>query len=213
MRALVQDLRYGIRMLARSPGYSAIAVLMLALGIGANTAIFSLIDAVLLRSLPVRDPSQLVVLRWSAHSRPHPLSTSSYGDCESATGTSPSGCSLSLPFFKEIRQQTKAFSGVAAFAGPAQVALSGNGAARIAQAEIVSGDYFSTLGVTTILGRPLQPSDDSPSASPGLVLNYGTWRSQFGGSASVVGRIVGLNGVPFTITGVAEPGFTSLTPG
>jgi predicted permease len=211
MHAFLQDVRYGLRTLARSPGFTLVAVLMLALGVGANTAIFSLIDAVLLRSLPVRDASQLVVLRWSAHKRPHPLGTSSFGDCEDSGNAS--GCSLSLPFFEKIRQQTKPFSAVTAFAGPAELAMSGNGPARIAAAEIVSGDYFATLGINTILGRPLQPGDDSPSASPVLVLSYAAWQGAFGGERSVLGRVIGLNGIPFTIVGVAEPAFTSLTPG
>ncbi len=212
LEQFLQDVRYGARLLSGSPSFTIVALLMLALGIGANTAIFSLIDAVLLRSLPVRNPSQLVVLRWSAHKALHLASSSSFGDCESSHG-SPSGCSLSLPFFEQVRRETKAFSGVSAFAGPIRLSLSGNGPARIVDGEIVSGDYFSTLGVSTIIGRPLQPSDDSPSASPALVLSYAEWQGAFGADRSVVGRIVGLNGVPFTIAGVAEPGFASLTPG
>jgi predicted permease len=212
LEQFLQDVRYGARLLARSPGFTILALVMLALGIGANTAIFSLIDAILFRSLPVRDPSQLVVLRWSAHERPHPLGTSSFGDCEERDHNA-SGCSLSLPFFEQVRRETKAFSSVSAFAGPIRLALSGNGPARIVDGEIVSGDYFSTLGVTTIIGRPLQPSDDSPSASPALVLSYAEWQSAFGGERSVLGRVIGLNGIPFTVVGVAEPSFTSLTPG
>lgn len=213
MYRLLQDLRYGLRMLERNPAFTIVAVLMLALGIGANTAIFSLMDAVLLRSLPVRDPSELVVLRWSAHKRPQPLGTDSFGDCESTASDNSSGCSLPLALFDQLRQQTKAFSGVTAFAGPAPLAMSGSGPARIVDGEIVSGDYFSTLGVTTIIGRPLRPSDDSPSASPVLVLSYADWQRAFGGEQSVLGGVVRLNGIPFTIVGVAEPGFTSLTPG
>ncbi len=209
LEQLLQDVRYGTRLLARSPGFTIVAVLMLALGIGANTAIFSLIDAVLLRSLPVRDPSQLVVLRWSAHKKPHLLGASSFGDCEGRDHA----CSLSLPFFEQIRREAKAFSGVTAFAGPAQLAMSGNSPARIVEGEFVSGDYFSTLGVTIIIGRPLQVSDDSPSASPVVVLSYADWRGAFGGEPSILGRVIALNGIAFTIVGVAEPSFTSLTPG
>jgi hypothetical protein len=142
-------------MLAKNPGFTAVAVLTLALGIGANTAIFSLIDAVMLRSLPVRDPSQLVVLRWSAHKAPRANSTSSYGDCERGDEKNPSGCSLPYPFFELIRSEKDVFSGATAFAGPWNLVLSGNGLARMADGEVVSGDYFSTLGVKAALGRTL----------------------------------------------------------
>jgi hypothetical protein len=130
---LLVDLRYGLRQLHRNPGFAVVAVITLALGIGANTAIFSLLDAVMLRPLPVRDPSQLVMLRWSAHHFPQNKSYFSFGDCAySFTGTS--GCNFPLPVFKEIQSQTKFFSGIAGFAGsldprielvPAQQGLTG----------------------------------------------------------------------------------------
>jgi len=213
MAALFQDLRYGSRMLARNPGFTAVAVLTLALGIGANTAIFSLIDAVMLRSLPVRDQSQLVVMRWTAHAAPRRNSTSSFGDCEGGGDKNPSGCSFPYPFFELIRSDKQAFSGATAFAGPAQLVLSGNGPPRMARGELVSGDYFSTLGVSALVGRTLGPDDDSLSASPAVVLSYAFWQGAFGGDRSAIGRTISLNSVPFTIVGVTEPNFTSLTPG
>src|SRR5690348_5898867 len=212
MNALFQDLRYGLRMLTKSPGFAAVAVLTLALGIGANTAIFTIIDAVMYRSLPVHDPSRLVVMSWTAHKEPERNSVSSFGDCE-VESKDPSGCSFPYPFFELIRSNKAAFAGVTAFAGPPQLVLSGNGAARIAEGELVTGDYFSTLGVNAAVGRTLRPEDDSPSAPPAVVLSYAYWQSAFGGEASVVGRTISLNSVPFTIVGVTEPGFTSLTPG
>ncbi len=210
---LRQDLRYGLRMLAKNPGFTVVAVLTLALGIGANTAIFSLIDAVMLRSLPVRDPSQLVVLRWSAHKRPRANLTSSFGDCDRGDDKNPSGCSLPYPFFDLIRSEKDVFSGAAAFAGPADLVLSGNGQARMAGGEIVSGDYFTTLGVKAAVGRTLGPDDDTPSALPAVVLSYVYWQTAFGGDPGTIGRTIFLNRVPFTIVGVAEPGFTRLSPG
>ena len=214
MSTLIQDLKFGLRMLAKNPGFTAVAVLTLALGIGANTAIFSLIDAVMLRMLPVHDPSQLVVLRWSAHKKPRRNSTSSFGDCDwRDDNKNPSGCSLPYPFFEQIRTQKDVFSGATAFAGPAQLVLSGNGLARIARGEIVSGDYFSTLGVKAAAGRTLGPDDDTPSAPPAVVLSYAYWQTAFAGDPAAVGRTILLNSVPFTIVGVAEPGFTRLTPG
>jgi len=215
MTTLLQDLRYGLRMLARSPGFTVVAVLTLALGIGANTAIFSLIDAVMLRALPVHDQSRLVVMSWQAHKRPRRNSTGSFGDCAVDRGghENPTGCSLPYPFFELIRSEKDAFSSAAAFAGPVQLVLSGNGPARMAGGELVTGDYFSTLGVNAALGRTLGPADDSLSAPPAVVLSYAFWQDAFGGERSAVGRTIVLNSVPFTIVGVTEPTFTGLTPG
>ncbi|PYV15846.1 MAG: hypothetical protein DMG21_13670 [Acidobacteria bacterium] len=215
MKTLIQDLRFGLRTLAKSPGFTAVAVLTLALGIGANTAIFSLIDAVMLRSLPARDPSQLVLLRWSVREGPRgSIEMSSFGDCpEGSMGKSPSGCTFPYPVFEQIATEKEYFSEASAFAGPAQLVLAGHGAARMASGELVSGNYFSTLGVNALAGRTLGREDDSLSAVPAVVLSYRFWQSEFGGDRSAVGRSISLNGVPFTIVGVADPSFTSLSPG
>jgi predicted permease len=211
VETLWQDLRFAVRMLRKSPGFTTVAILTLALGIGANTAIFSFIDAVLLRALPVKDPQQLVVFNWSARAKPKLKGHSYYGDCADQTGIGD--CSFSIPFFKTVRAQAGAFSGLAAFAGPINVDLSGNGAASIARGLYVSGDFFSTLGVKAFIGRPLAPSDDSPSAPPAIVLNYAYWVRAFGSDRSTVGRTVRLDNTTATIVGVADPRFTNLTPG
>jgi predicted permease len=208
---LVQDVRYGLRQLRRNPGFTTVAVLTLALGIGANTAIFSVLDAVLLRSLPVKNPQQLVVLGWTARQQPKYAGHSDYGDC--ARGQTGRDCSFSVPFFESIRAQTNVFSRVAAIAGPLDIDFSGNGPASMARGTYVSGNFFSTLGVNTIIGRPLEGSDDSSSAPAVLVLGYAYWQRAFGGDWSVIGRKVRLNNVPATIIGVADPNFTNLTPG
>lgn len=215
MQTLWQDIRYGLRMLGNNPGFTAVAVATLALGIGANTAIFSLVNAVMLQSLPVGHPEQLVVLRWSAHTWPQNTGTSGFGDCSGRgrPGPNSGGCSFSYPMFKEIREQRDLFSGVTAFAGPAQLDLSGNGPASMAQGELVSGDYFQTLGVPAALGRTLETSDEQPGATPVVVLNYGYWQSAFGGASGAIGKSIRLNGVAFTVVGVTEPHFTRLTPG
>lgn len=212
---LWQDLRYGVRMLRKTPGFTAVAVLTLALGIGANTAIFSLLNTVMLQSIPVRDPLQLVVLRWSAHAHPKNAGVSSYGDCQWTkwSETFVDSCSFSYPMFKEIRKHAEAFSSVGAFAGPAQLNLTGNGTASIARGELVSGDYFETLGVRTTAGRTIEPSDERPGAEAVAVLSYAYWQGAFGGAPDTVGKSIQLNGVAFTIVGVAEAGFTRLTPG
>jgi macrolide transport system ATP-binding/permease protein len=208
---IFQDLRYALRMLQKSPGFTAVAVLTLALGIGANTAAFSFIDALLLRSIPVKDPRQLVVFNWSAHREPDLHGHSDYGDCADQAGIGD--CSFSIPFFKTVRAQSNSFSGVAAFAGPIDVDLSGNGAASMVRGLYVSGDFFSTLGINTLIGRPLALSDDSPAAPPVIVLSYAYWVRAFGAAPSAVGRTVRLDSTTATIVGVADPNFTHLTPG
>ncbi|HEV2468067.1 MAG TPA: ABC transporter permease [Candidatus Sulfotelmatobacter sp.] len=213
---LAQDVRYGLRMLAKSPGFTAVAILTLALGIGANTSIFSLIDGILMRSLPVRDAQSLVVLKWSAHKNPEAHNANIYGDCGNETFGGPSGsssCSFPEPFFRDISEQSGIFSSVAAFANEGPLNISGNGMASVLTAEAISGQCFSTLGVRPALGRLIVSADDSTSAPPVVVLNYGYWKSRFGASPSVVGRSIRLNNVPFTIIGVAEPRFDSLSPG
>lgn len=212
---LWQDIRYGLRMLRNSPGFAAVAVLTLALGIGANTAIFSLIDAVMLRSLPVEKPSELVVLKWSARKAPRIFGYMSSGDCPSNlrfNAANPSGCSFSEPMFQKIRHGNQ-FAGVAAFANSGPLSMTGNGPASMVNGQLVSGDFFHTLGLKAAAGRVLDLGDDSPTAAPVAVLNYGYWQGSFGGSRDVVGHTIELNGVAFTIIGVVEQRFTGVTPG
>jgi predicted permease len=214
LESIAQDIRFGVRTLCKNPGFTAVAVLTLALGIGANTAIFSLIDALLLRSLPVRDPQELVLLKWSAHQTPNFHASMSYGDCQGhLRGDNPTGCSFSHPFFNDLQAQAGIFSSVTAWGEEMQLDLSGNGPASIVRGLVVSGNYFDTLGVRPAFGRVIEPSDVDPSAPPVAILSYGYWQRVFGGSLSVIGKTFGLNGVPTTIVGVAEQRFTGLTPG
>ncbi len=214
METLFQDLRFALRQLRKAPGFTAVAVLTLVLGIGANTAIFSLIDALMLKSLPVHNPHELVVLKWSAHKKPEFHSSTSYGDCESRfTDVNPSGCSFSRPFYDDLRTQSDMLSGVTAFGGDVELDMIGNGPASIVRGQIVAGNYFDVLGIRPAFGRMLEASDDSLTAEAVTVLNYGYWQRAFGGSPTAVGKTVTLNGVPTTIVGVAEQRFVSLTPG
>jgi predicted permease len=210
---IVQDLRFAVRVLLQSPGFALVAILTLALGIGANTAIFSFIDGALLRALPVSDPQSLVLLQWSAQGPSNHLGTSSYGDCrENHSGIGSGGCTFSEPLFHQIQSQGL-FSELAAFAGGGEVALTGNGAAStVDNAEYVSGTYFQTLGVRPESGRLISSADET-AASPVAVLSYAYWRSAFDASPSAVGKTIFLNRVPFTIVGVAEPRFDALSPG
>lgn len=212
LESLVQDLRYGMRMLVKSPVFTLVIILTLALGIGANTAIFTLVNAVMLRSIPVRDPERLVVAQWSARKEARNYGTSSFGDCtNNRAGTS--GCVMSYPMFKALQKQKSVLDDAMGFAGPYQMDLSGNGTAAIVQGQLVSGSYFETLGVLPVLGRTLLPDDEKAGAPPVAVLNYEYWQRAFGGSPAVIGRIIHLNNAAFTIVGVTEPGFTRLTPG
>ena len=215
LESLGQDLRYGLRMLGKSPAFTAIIILTLALGIGANTAIFTLVNAVMLRSLPVRDPQQLVVAQWSARTGPDNVDGSGFGDCarRPQNAATTSGCWLSYPEFQEIENQKKFFASATAFAGTVDMNLSGNGAASIAHGELISGSYFQTLGVSSALGRTLGPGDEKPGAQAVAALDYAYWQRAFGGSPAAIGRTIRLNNVLFTVVGVAEPGFTRLTPG
>ncbi len=210
--SLGQDIRYALRMLGRAPGFTAVAALTLALGIGANTAIFSLINGVLLHRLPVADASQLVVLQWSAHKSPKYHWYSNYGDTKShAQGSSPMGTSFSMPFMREV-EKSGAFSGLAAFAGGGAVTITGNGPAAAVTSQTVNGDFFHTLGVRAAAGRLIETNDDTPAASPVAVLSYAYWQRAFGGQ-NVVGKTVNLNSVPCTIVGVTDAKFVSLSPG
>ncbi|HKN76126.1 MAG TPA: ABC transporter permease [Candidatus Acidoferrum sp.] len=218
---LYEDLRFGMRTLRKSPGFTATAILTLALGIGANTVIFSFISAALLRAIPVRDAKHLVLLRWKARTQPN-AGFGQFGDCEpnlengvtSSEQIMTSDCSFSVPFFREIQKGTDTFASLAAFAGTSPLVLSGTGAARaVRMPRYVTGEYFETLGIRPALGRLINHEDDAASAPATVVLNFRYWRSEFGGSADIVGRTILLNRVPFTVVGVAEKQFDSLTPG
>jgi len=203
----VQDTRYGLRMLRGNPGFTAVAVLSLALGIGANTAIFSLVDAVMLKSLPVSAPEQLVILNWSAVKYPKRI------DClrsrnwkDRQTGLWNSNV-FSWLAFDEFRGQNQSLSDIFAFAPLGKVNVSVNGQASLAGGLLVSGTYFSCLGVHMILGRPINEADDKPNAEPVAMISYRFWERAFGRDPSIVGKAVRLNGVPFTIVGVTPRQF------
>lgn len=199
MEVLLQDLRYGLRMLLKSPGFAAVAILTLALGIGANTAVFSVLDAVLLRMLPVSHPEQLVVL--GDPSRIH-----------STSNGTPTLDHFSYPLYRELRDGTQAFSGVLASGDPRRLDVqfdspSGEGP-ELANGRVVTGNYFSVLGVNPLIGRTFTASDDlTPGASPLVVISYGYWKRRFNLDPTVVGRTVRLNKYPFTIIGVTPAGF------
>jgi len=213
VEVLLQDARFAGRLLRKTPLFTITVVVTLAFAIGLNTAIFSLIDQIMFRSLPVSHPEDLVLLKWHAHKRPKIHSQWGYGYCTASFAeTNQSNCSLSRPWFNTVRQ-ANVFSGVAGFAGMDRLTLSGNGPATILNGgQFVSGDFFQTLGIKPAAGRLLLPDDDSPQAMPAVVLGYAYWQSAFGGSNSAIGKTVRLNNLPFTIVGVTEKDFEGFVP-
>jgi hypothetical protein len=208
---LAQDLRYGLRMLRKSPGFTAVAILTLALGIGANTAIFSLIDAVMLRTLPVNRPDELLQLkrqdpRYASVGSPsfsNPLSLFWSG------GASPF---FSNPLWEQVRDQQNVFSGVFAWA-PDRFDLARGGTVHPVNGMFVSGDFFTTLGLRPAGGRLITGSDDYRGCPAVAVLSYGFWQGHYGGASGAVGSILPLNDHPFDVIGVAPPGFYGMDVG
>ncbi|MGH9479887.1 MAG: ABC transporter permease, partial [Terriglobales bacterium] len=213
LTTLLQDLRYATRMLRRHRSLSAVIILTLALAIGANTAIFSLMDGLLLAPLPARDPQHLFLLQFSARRNPF-HSASGYGDCLSRYSDHfATGCSFSWPFYQRLQTQAHSLASLTASVGADAYNLSGQGQASIARLQAVAGNYFSTLGVGAAAGRLLAPNDDHPGATLVAVLSYDYWRSEFAGSPAIIGQSLDLNNVPVTIIGVADRSFAGLTPG
>lgn len=189
LEALLQDSRYALRMLARTPGFTTVVVLTLALGVGANTAIFSLMNAVLLESLPVRNPDELVVVQ--------------YNDPQSGRENED----FSYPMYQAFRDKTSVFAGVFTRSG-VDFNASYAGQSERAVGEMVSGNYFEVLGVRPWRGRLFTQEDDRlPGAHPVAVLSYGYWQTRFGSDPSIVGREIWLDAKPITVIGVTPPDF------
>src|ERR1041384_4741774 len=198
LRDFVYDLRFSARSFLRSPSFTVTAVLSLALGIGATTAIYSLVDQVILHALPVRDPQRLVLIDW--------IGDRVYGGFGSSN-------LMSYPLCRDLQRQERFFEGVLCRAA-VTINLSTGGDHRPAAAEIVSGTYFSVLGVSPALGRLLTNDDDqTPGRSPVVVLSYDFWKTQLAGAPDVVGRKVLVNRHPMTVIGVATRAFRGIDVG
>jgi len=200
MRDFWHDVRYAVRGLSRSQGFTAITILTLALGIGANTAIFQLLDAVRMRTLPVKNPQELAEVRIA--------------DMEGVRGSfSIWHAAVTHRIWEQLRDRQQAFSGLFVWS-PGSFNLSPSGEARFASGLLVSGEFFNTLGVRPILGRVLTSSDDDRRCnSLGAVISYGFWQKEYGGDPSVVGRKLTLEHYPFEIIGVTPASFTGLEVG
>ncbi len=198
IQTLVRDVRYGLRMLAKNPGFTAVAVLTLALGIGANTAIFTLVDAVMLKSLPVANPQELYRV--------------GNGDNCCVIGEFQGNWGIySYSLYQQFRDHTPEFSQMAAFqAGLGDLSVRRGGASQLAEAyvgEFVSGNYFTMFGVSASAGRLIAPTDDRPGAPPVAVMSYRAWQQHFGSDRSVIGATFIINTMSFTVAGIAPPGF------
>ncbi|MCI0387615.1 MAG: ABC transporter permease [Acidobacteria bacterium] len=208
MQTLFQDLRYGIRQLLKSPGFTAVGVLSLALGIGANTALFSLVDAVLLKTLPVRKPEELALFKWTIG--PRGISFSHSGTIMGEPGTGLRvGTSFSVPAFEQMRAHTQTLSDLFAFASRGDLNVSVDGQAEMASGQLVSGNFQTGLGVQPALGRTITNDDDQTSANPVAVISFRYWQRRFGLDPAVVGKTINVNSAPFTIVGVTPPQFYS----
>jgi predicted permease len=202
MSQLFQDIRYALRQLRKSPGFTLTAVITLALGIGANTAIFTLVQGILLRTLPVADPAEL----WRIGDN---------DDC-CVEGGFPGGAGdtgdftiFSTDLYRHLRTNTPEFQQLAAMqAGQWRWAVRrGNAVPKTLHAEFVSGNYFSTLGIGPWSGRVFADSDDTPSAAPAVVLSYQAWQGEYAGDSTIVGSTIFIQTHPFTVIGIAPPGF------
>lgn len=199
MGDLIQDIRYGVRLMTANPGFAAVAALSLALGIGANTTIFTVVNAVFLSPLPIRDMSSLAMVFTT--------------DSKQARGPMGNLMQVSYPNFVDFRDQNGVFEQLAAFAFIGGTLNTVDGP-RAVQGFMVSGNYFDTLGVKAAEGRTFSPDEDrTPGAHPVMVISHGLWQRQFGGDRSVIGRTLRFNGLPFTIIGVAPEQFKGTIQG
>jgi putative ABC transport system permease protein len=190
MHNLWQDLRFGIRMLAKNPGFMAVGMLTLALGIGANIAIFSLVDVVLFRPLPIAKPSEVVRI------------------AAGRTKSEASGGWMSFPSYLQYRDNADAFSGLAAYLDRLPVNFSaGNLGSERIDAGMITGNYFQTLGVKAERGRTIAPADDYPGAAPVIMLSHDLWRRHFPTGANILGTVVIVDGQQFTVVGITPAGF------
>jgi len=198
LASLWQDIRYGLRMLRKNPGFTVVAVVTLALGIGANTAIFTLINAVMLKSLPVANPHEL-------------YRVGNDDNCCVIGGFQGNWGIYSYSLYQQFRDHTPEFSQMAAFQGGlGDLSVRRGGASHLAEAyvgQFVSGNYFTLFGVSASAGRLIAPTDDRPGAPPVAVMSYRAWQEHFGFDPSVIGATFIINTMPFTVAGIAPPGF------
>src|SRR6185369_12270921 len=215
---LGQDVRYGFRTMIANKVFSALAVLLLALGIGANTAVYSFMESILLRSLPVADPESLVVLNW--HSRPPQNANKEWvhvmHGVQGMAWPGDKGAMVSGMFpyaaFETLRQEGPVFSTVFGYFNEHNRTLGVRGQAMSASTEYVTGEYFLGLTVSPAAGRLIDSEDDRPGAGPVAVISFSTSQNRFGGPPGAIGQSILVDNIPFTVIGVAPPEFFGVDP-
>jgi predicted permease len=205
------DLRYASRMLRQSPAFTAVAIISLALGIGANTAIFSMTEEVLLKALPVGHPEELRLLSWIAG--PKPMVHDIWGNYEPTSSGGHTSTVFSYPVYLRLRSQNKVFQDLFAFKDISRLTATIDGNAEPVAGQLVSGGFYRDLGVQPVAGRAIQPSDDNPSSAPVAVISDAFWKGRFGRSVGVIGKTIALNGTAVTIVGVNPPQFRGTNQG
>jgi predicted permease len=214
VQTFLQDLRYAFRMLRRAPGFAAVVVISLALGIGANTAIFSAIDAVMLRMLPVKEPQQLAMLEWHASKWPEKYVEDLEGSSFGNEHDGQSSYSFTYAQYQQFKDQNHVFSSTFAFAANSDAVNVGiDGRAESAMIQGVSGNYFAGLGIQAVVGRTILPEDDQESAPATAVVSNSFWKQRLGTSQEVAGKTIIVNGLPISVVGVAPSDFFGLEPG
>ncbi len=213
---LLDDLRadcaYTSRMLRQSPTFAVVAILSLALGIGANTAIFTLMETVLWKTIPVKNPEQLRLLSWA--SGPNTVMSSSWGDWDQAPTGIVTSTVFSYAVFREMQRKPPGSQAVFAFKPSGRVVAVIDGHAELVSGELVSGNFYDSVGVAPIAGRPIRPTDDVRNgAGPVAVISDGFWSRRFGRDASALGKQISLNQIPVTIVGINPPDFKGMEPG
>jgi predicted permease len=205
-----RDLRYAVRMLRRSPGFTLVAILSLAIGIGANTAIFSVVDAILLKSLPVRRPEQLRVVLWTGE-RGAPTDMSQGYSTKNRSGLRVTS-SFPYPTYEQFAASVPQFSDLMGFVSNTVTVISG-AASHYANEELVTGNFFTGLGVAALAGRTLTTEDDRTGVPPVVVISYRYWERHLGLDPEMIGRAIFINGRPVTIVGIAPREFLGVQPG
>jgi putative ABC transport system permease protein len=202
VQTLWQDLRYGLRQLAKSPGFATVAILTLAMGIGTNAAIFQLIDAVRLRTLPVKDPNRLAIVHMDKKNWGSGNFNGPYAE-------------FTFPLWEQVQQRQRAFSSIAAWSGgrDQQINLARGGEVDMAPVIWVSGEFFETLGVQPMLGRLISEADDQTGCAGGVDVSYSFWQRRYGGDASAIGKQITLDSHTFSILGVTPPSFYGVSVG
>jgi predicted permease len=212
LQNLARDLRYGWRVLLKAPLFTAISILSLAMGIGANTAIFSLVDTVLLRMLPVRSPEQLAILKWSANEQPGALYFYANSSRKDGQGRFQINV-FSWDIFAEVRSHSRTLSDAFGFSHVGQLNVTANGEPRVAGGLLVAGNYFSGLGVHALLGRPIVADDDTVDGVPAAVVSYRFWERAFGLDRAAIGKTIYINRQPSVVVGVTPREFFGVSAG